>query len=154
MEAAAATSIISTIASTHFSLSNLKIQKKAVKEANKAAKQQAELDRQNIQNTLAEHQRKSLNLLAQQQSAYRAKLGASNLSANSGSGQVVLDAMQKEHDIEDKYVQSQANISLDALKNSIEKVNTQNLLRLRSLTNDQGATIANSVTSLSNSMIK
>jgi len=154
MEVATVTSIISNIASTHLNLSNLKNQKKAVKAENKAATQQTELEKQSIQATLAEQQRKSRNLLAQQQSAYRAKLGASNLSPYSGSGQVVLDAMQKEHDIEDKYVQSQANISLAALKNSIERVNTQNLLRLRNLTNAQGQTIANSLNTLSTSMIK
>ena len=154
MEAAAAATVITTLASAYFTMDNIRAQKKATKAANKAENYQAELNRQNIENTLAEQQRKSRNLLAQQQSAYRAKLGANNLSQSSGSGQVVLDNMQKEHDIEDKYLQGQANISLDALKNSIEKINTQNLLRLRTLTNDQGMTITNSLSNVSHSMIK
>ena len=154
MEAAAAATIITTLASAYFTMDNIRAQKKATKAANKAENYQAELNRQNIENTLAEQQRKSRNLLAQQQSAYRAKLGANNLSQSSGSGQVVLDNMQKEHDIEDKYLQGQAKISLDALKNSIEKINTQNLLRLRTLTNDQGMTITNSLSNVSHSMIK
>ena len=154
MEVAAVASVITNLASTYFSLDNIRLQKKATKAANRAENYQAELNRQNIENTLAEHQRKSKNLLAQQQSAYRAKLGANNLSQSSGSGQVVLNNLQKEHDMEDKYVKSQANISLDALKNSIEKINTQNLLRLKSLTNDQGMTVTNSISSLSRSMIE
>ena len=154
MEAAAAASVITNLASTYFSLDNLRLQKKATKAANRAENYQAELNRQNIENTLAEHQRKSKNLLAQQQSAYRAKLGANNLSQSSGSGQVVLNNMQKEHDMEDKYVQGQANISLEALRNSIDKINTQNLLRLRSLTNDQGLTVTNGLSNISHSMIK
>ncbi|MBP5344143.1 MAG: hypothetical protein J6Y85_03635 [Alphaproteobacteria bacterium] len=154
MEAAAAASVITNLASTYFSLDNLRMQKKATKAANKAENYQAKLNQQNIENTLAEHQRKSRNLLAQQQSAYRAKLGASNLSQSSGSGQVVLNTMQKEHDMEDKYVQGQANISLEALKNSIERINTQNLLRLKMLTNDQGMAVTNSISNLSRSMIE
>lgn len=154
MEAAAAVTVVTNLASTYFSLDNMRLQKKASKAATRAENYQAELNRQNIENTLAEHQRKSRNLLAQQQSAYRAKLGASNLSQSSGSGQVVLDNLQKEHDMEDKYVQGQANISLEALKNSIDKINTQNLLRLRSLTNDQAMTVTNSLSNIAHTMIK
>ena len=40
------------------------------------------------------------------------------------------------------------------LKNSIDKINTQNLLRLRSLTNDQAMTVTNSLSDIARTMIK
>ena len=135
MEAVSVASAITTLASTIFAYDNMMNQKKSLKSNKKATNYQATLEQQKIQETLAEQQRKNLNLLAQQQSAYKAKLGASGLSHTSGSGQVVLDSMRNEHDMEDKYLQSQANISLDALRNSIEKSNTQNLLQQRNLRN-------------------
>ena len=148
MEAASVATVVSTLASTFFSYDNILNQKKAAKAERKAANRQAELNRQQIQATLAEQQRKNRNLLAQQQSAYKAKLGASGLSQTSGSGQVVLNNMQTEHDMEDKYLQSQANISLEALRNSIERANTENLLRLRTLNNSLGSNLSKDLNTL------
>ena len=154
MEAAAAATVVSTLASTYFTYDNIKTQKKATKAAKNAANYQAELERKTIQDTLAEQQRKSRNLLAQQQSAYKAKLGAGGLSHTSGSGQVILDSMQKEYDMEDKYLQDKASISLDALRNSIDKLNTQNLLQLRTLSNNQIINLANGVSGSARQMLK
>ena len=61
--------------------------------------------------------------MAQQQSAYKAKLGASGLSAQTGSSQVVLDAMQNEADMEDKYLVNQKNFSLQSLNNRLQQTN-------------------------------
>ncbi len=129
MEVAAITAVATTAASVFYSKKAADAQKKQIKASNAAAQKQYELEKQQINLTLKDEQRKNRNLLAQQQSAYKAKLGATGLG-KSGSGQVVLDTMQKEHDAEDKYLTSSANISLEALQNSINETKTRNLLSL------------------------
>ena len=111
MQVAAAATIATAAASVFYSKKNSDAQKKQIKSANAAAQKNYELNRQQAQLTLQETQRKNRNLLAQQQSAYKAKLGASGMSSKSGSGEIVLNTMQKEHDAEDKYLVDQANIS-------------------------------------------
>ena len=154
MQAVIVATVISTLASTYFTYDNIQKQKKAQRSAKDAANYQASLDKKAIQETLEEQRRKSRNLLAQQQSAYKAKLGASGLGYTSGSGQMILDNMQKEHDIEDKYLQEKANISLEALRNSIEKINTQNLLNLKTTTNNQVMSLANGLGNTARQMLK
>ena len=112
-------------------------QKKMLKNSNKSAKTQADLDRQAAQALLQEQQRKNRNLLKQQQSSYRARLGASGLSYTNGSGQVVLDNMQKEHDMEDRYLIKQANISKQSLENSLKETTKRNLLSLDNMDSNQ-----------------
>ncbi len=91
------------------------------------------MKKQQAQLALEEEQRKNVNLLRRQQSAYRAKLGGGGIGAQSGTGRATLNAMQKEYDIEDKYLVNQANVSLDALLNSINQKTTRNLLALGAL---------------------
>jgi len=129
MEVAAITAVATTAASVFYTKKAADAQKKQIKASNKAAQKKYELEKQQINLTLADEQRKNRSLLAKQQSAYKAKLGATGLNQN-GSGQVVLDAMQKEHDAEDKYLTSCANISLEELQNSIDETRTRNLLSL------------------------
>lgn len=130
MEVAIAGAAAAIVGSAYYSKKSVDNQKKSIKKANKAAKIQADLDRQSAQLLLREQQRKNKNLLLQQQSNYKAKLGASGLSHKTGSGQVVLDNMQKEHDMEDRYLTSQAKISLAALNNSLNQTIQKNLLDL------------------------
>lgn len=103
------------------------------------------LQAQQTKLALEEQQRKNKNLLAQQQSTYRAKLGAAGMSSKSGSGQAVLNSLQNEHDAEDKYLVNQANISLEALLNGINAKNTQNLLSLSNLNNRANASTLSSI---------
>ncbi|MBR4927827.1 MAG: hypothetical protein IKY98_05830 [Alphaproteobacteria bacterium] len=130
MEIAAPIIIASAASSVFYTKKAADIQKKQIKASNAVAQKAAELQKQQIQLTLNNEQQKNLSLLAKQQSAYKAKLGAGGLSRK-GSGQVVLDTMQKEHDIEDKYLQKQADISIEALLNGIDTTRTRNLLELK-----------------------
>jgi hypothetical protein len=129
MEVAAITAVATTAASVFYSKKAADAQKKQIKVSQAAAEKSYELEKQQIGLTLKDEQRKNRSLLAKQQSAYKAKLGASGLSQN-GSGQIVLDTMRKEHDAEDKYLTSSANISLEALQNSIDETRNRNLLSL------------------------
>lgn len=157
MEVAAAATVATVVSSLYYTKRSADIQKKQVKKANAAAQKQYELEREKTQLTLADEQRKNRSLLAQQQSTYKAKLGAGGLS-QPGSGQVVLDNMQREHDMDDKYLTSQANISLEALLNGINQTKSHNLLSLRSSTNKAYARMTNDVISgtgtVARSMIK
>ena len=137
MEVAAAAAITTATSSIFYAKKSADIQKKQIKKATAAAERDNELQRQRTQSTLQKQQLNNRSLLARQQAAYKAKLGAGGLS-QAGSGQVVLDNMQKEHDAEDKYLTQQANISLQALQNSIDETKTRNLLTLKqqSVTND------------------
>lgn len=130
MEIAAPLIIASTASSVYYTKKASDAQKKQIKANNVAAQKAADLQKQQIQMTLNNEQQKNLSLLARQQSAYKAKLGAGGLSQK-GSGQVVLDTMQKEHDIEDKYLKKQADISMEALLNGIDTTRTRNLLELK-----------------------
>ncbi len=129
MEVAAITAVATTAASVFYSKKASDAQKKQIKASQIAADKRYELEKQQIGLTLQDEQRKNRSLLAKQQSAYKAKLGAAGLDKK-GTGQVVLDTMQKEHDAEDKYLTSSANISLEALQNSINETRTRNLLSL------------------------
>jgi len=149
MEITPIVTTVATLASSWFVKESADTQKKALKVERAANRKKYDLDVAQAKLTLAEEQRKNLNLLAQQQSAYRAKLGASGLSAKSGTGQAVLQSMQKEHDAEDKYLVNQANISLEALLNGINARNTQNLLTLSSLNSRNTANTLNSINNLS-----
>lgn len=136
MEVVAVGALAATAASTIYSKRNSDIQKKQVKSANAAAQKNYDLEKQQAELALAEQRRKNLNILNQQLSTYKARLGAAGMSSKQGSGSALLYNTQKEHDIEDKYLQDQANISLEALLNGIESTKTRNLLTLNSLNND------------------
>ena len=130
MEVTPLVAVVSSLASAYYNKKSSDTQKKVIKAEQAANKKQYELDKEQAQLTLAEEQRKNRSLLAQQQSSYRAKLGASGMSSKSGTGQSVLYSLKKEHDAEDKYLVNQANISLEALLNGINSKNTQSLLSL------------------------
>lgn len=148
MEVTAAVALVASAATTYIAKKNLDAQKKQIKAERAAAKKQYDLDVAQRQLTLEEEQRKNRNLLMRQQSAYRAKLGASGMSSQSGTGQAVLDSMQREHDMEDKYLVNQANISLEALLNGINARNTRNLLSMSELENRYAANMGNALTTL------
>jgi len=154
MEVAIAAVGAAIVGSAYYSKVSVDNQKKAIKKSNQAAAVQADLDRQSAQILLQEQQRKNKNLLRQQQSSYKAKLGASGLTQNSGSGQVVLDAMQKEHDMEDKYLVNQAKISLQSLNNALAQTTRKNLLALDTLSANQKKDALNSISSTGRSLIK
>ena len=135
------------VASAIFMKQNTDAQRKAEKAQYRPDQRQYQLEAEQTRTALAEEQRKNRNLLAQQQSTYRAKLGASGLSARSGSGQVVLNSLKKEADAEDKYLVNQANISLEALLNGINAKNTRNLLNLSSLNAQRTANTVNALSS-------
>lgn len=158
MEVAAAVAVVSSIATAFYTKKSVDSQKKQIKAEQKAAKKQYDLDVAQTQLALEEEQRKNRNLLAQQQSSYKAKLGAGGMSSTSGSGQAVLNALQKEYDTEDKYLTNQANISLEALLNGINTKNTRNLLSLNQIKSQQASNtlsgINNIVSSAGRSVIK
>ena len=128
--AVVAAAVVSVLGSAYFTEKNIKQEKRATKRANQLANEQAEIERQAQKEILKEEQRKNRNLLAQQQSAYKARLGASGLSSATGSGQVVLDNMQKEADMEDKYLSNKTKYSLQTLNNRLQQTNSRNLLSL------------------------
>jgi len=130
---ATAVAVVSVLSSAYYTEQNLKKEKKAAKKANALAREQALIEQDTQEAALREEQRRNRNLLAQQQSAYKAKLGASGLSAQTGSGQVVLDAMQNESDMEDKYLVNKNNYSLKSLNNRLQQTNNRNLLTLNKL---------------------
>lgn len=139
MEVAAIAGAATVGASIFYNKRNSDIQKKQYKTAQAAANADYDLKRKQAQNTLSEEQRKNRSLLTRQQSAYKAKLGASGMSAGKGTGQAVLDSMKREHDIEDKYLVDQSNISLDALLNGINQTNSRNLLSMSASSNNSSA---------------
>ena len=145
MEATPIIAAVGAMASAVFMKQNVDAQQKAEKLQRRANQKQYDLDVAQTKLALAEEQRKNRNLLAQQQSAYRARLGAAGLSSRSGSGQVILNAMQKETDAEDKYLVNQANISLEALLNGINAKNSRNLLNMNSLNNQKTAATVNAL---------
>lgn len=158
MEAAIVVTIASALASAYYTKVNSDRQKKTIKNANRTAAENTRLQDEQAKLALAEQQRKKRNLLLQQQAAYKASLGALGTSSKSGTGQTYLNALQREHDIEDKYLQNQAKISSEALLNSLGNTNSTNLLRLNSLNSESKLsslnTLGNIGTSLSRTMIK
>ena len=158
MEVAIAASIASSLATAYYTKVNSDRQKKATKNANRVAAENARLQDEQAQLALAEQQRKNRNLLRQQQASYKANLGALGTTSKSGSGQTYLNALQREHDIEDKYLVNQAKISSEALLNSLSGTTSTNLLRLGSLNSENKLnslnTLGNISTGLSRTMIK
>ena len=158
MEVAIVSTIASSLATAYYTKVNSDRQKKAVKNANRTAAENARLQDEQAKLALAEQQRKNRNLLRQQQASYKANLGALGTSSKSGTGQTYLNALQREHDIEDKYLQNQAKISSEALLNSLGNTTNTNLLRLSSLSNESKLNSLNSLgnisTSFSRTMIK
>ena len=158
MEAVVVATVAATLGSAYYTKVNSDRQKKAIKQANRAAAENARLQDEQAKLALAEQQRKNRNLLAQQQATYKANLGALGTSSKSGSGQTYLNALQREYDIEDKYLQNQAKISSDALLNSLGNTTNTNLLRLSSLNSESKLNSINSLgniaTGLSRTMIK
>jgi len=148
MEVAAAVAVVSSIATAFYTKKSVDSQKKQLKAEQKAAQKQYDLDVAQTQLALEEEQRKNRNLLAQQQSSYKAKLGAGGMSSTSGSGQAVLNALQKEYDTEDKYLTNQANISLEALLNGINTKNTRNLLSLNQIKSQQASNTLSGINSI------
>ncbi len=154
MEVAIAAVGAAIVGSAYYSKETADNQKKAIKKSNALAAAQADLDRQSAQMLLEEQQRKNKNLLRQQQSSYKAKLGASGLNHTNGSGQIILDALQKEHDIEDKYLVEQAKISLQSLDNALEQTTRRNLLALDNISANQKKDILDGISSTGRSIIK
>ena len=158
MEVAIVASIASSLATAYYTKVNSDQQKKAIKRANRTATENARLQDEQAKLALAEQQRKNRNLLRQQQATYKANLGALGTTNKSGTGQTYLNALQREHDIEDKYLVNQAKISSDALLNSLGNTTSTNLLRLNSLNAESKLNSLNSLGnitgSLSRTMIK
>jgi hypothetical protein len=148
MEAAPIIAVASLISSAVYTKKSIDSQKKQAKAAKAAAQKEYDLNVAQTKLTLEQQQRKNRNLLAQQQSAYKARLGASGMSSRSGSGQTVLDNMQREHDIENKYLIEKSNISLESLRNHINETNTRNLLEIQGLRDKQTANAFDTLSSL------
>lgn len=136
MEVVAVGALVATAASTVYAKRNADIQKKQVKRANAANQKAYEIEKRQTELALDEQRRKNVNILSQQLSTYKARLGAAGMSSKQGSGSTLLYNAQKDHDVEDKYLQEQADLSLDALLNGIEASKARNLLTLSSLSNE------------------
>lgn len=158
MEAALIVTAVAILSSAYYTKTNADHQKKAVKQSNENAIRSTVLQKEQAKLALNEQQRQNKNLLAQQQAAYKAKLGASGLSGKNGSGQTYLRAMQKEYDMEDKYLVNQAKISSDALLNTLGHTSNTNLLKLNNIDNENQAntygTLGNLVGGIGRTMIK
>lgn len=158
MEAALIATAVTVLGSAYYTKVNADNQKKAIKRSNAYAAEAAALQDKQARLALAEQQRKNKNLLAQQQASYKAKLGASGLSSKTGTGQTYLNAMQKEYDMEDRYLVNQAKISSDALLNSLNQTSGNNLLKLRNINQSNQSnlygTLGNLVNGVSRTMIK
>lgn len=147
-ETAAIVTVAAILGSTYYTQKTYEAEKKATKRANQLAQEQANTERESELAALKETERKNKNLLAQQQSSYKAKLGASGLTSNSGSGQVVLNAMQKEADMEDKYQQQKTQFTLASLNNRLNQTNNRNLLSLTKSRLGQGKNILDNTATL------
>lgn len=150
--AAAVATVVSILGSAYYTHKTHEAEKKATKQANRLANEQAAIERESELAALKETERKNKNLLAQQQSSYKAKLGASGLTSSSGSGQVVLDAMQKETDMENKYQQQKTQYALKNLTNRLSQTNSRNLLSLSKSRLAQEENILNSALSAGKTM--
>lgn len=147
-ETAAVVAVASIAGSAYYTHKTHDAEKKATKRANKLANEQAAIERESELAALKETERKNKNLLAQQQSAYKAKLGASGLTSESGSGQVVLNAMKKEADMEDKYQQQKTQFTLKTLNNRLSQTNNRNLLSISKSRLAQGKNVFDSALAL------
>ena len=142
--------IVASGASAVYMKKSSDAQRKQLKTERAMAQKEYDLEVAQKKLALEEEQRKNKNLLQKQQAVYKARLGAGGMSSTSGTGRAVLDSMQKEHDIENKYLVDQSNISLEALLNGINARNTRNLLSASSLENRlvaNSAGVLNSFTS-------
>jgi len=146
--AATVASVVSVLGSAYYTHKSASAEKKAARKANALAAEQNRLERENAEAALLEKQRQSKNLLAEQQSAYKAKLGASGLTTKSGSGQVVMNKMQKDYDMEDKYQIAQKNYTLAKLSNNLKQTNNRNLLTIERLRNNEAQSLLGSGRSL------
>ena len=151
-EAAAVATVASVLGSAFYTHQTYQKEKKATKRANRLANEQAAIERESELAALKETERKNKNLLAKQQSSYKAKLGASGLTSESGSGRVVLDTMQKETDMENKYQQQKTNYSLKTLNNRLQQTNSRNLLSLSKARLAQGKNVFDSTLSLTSKL--
>ncbi len=147
-QAAAVATVVSILGSVYYTEKKYEAEKKATKKANRLAKEQASIEREAQEAAQRETERKNRNLLAKQQSSYKARLGASGLTSQSGSGQVVLDAMKKETDMENKYQQQKTQYSLKTLNNRLKQTNSRNLLTLDKLRIGQQENLLNGAVSL------
>ena len=154
MEATAAIAVVTTVASAYYTKKSHDAEKKQIKASNRAAQKEAELSRQQAELTLAEEKRKNKNLLKQNLSTYKAKLGAQGLSTSYGSNQAIYDNMIHTTDMDDRYLEEQADISLEALLNSINQRTNRNLLNLTTLSYQDKANTAKSVLSAGRSLLK
>lgn len=145
MEATAVIGVASTVATGLYARKTNSLQKKQVKASNKAAQTEAELSQKQAELTLAEEKRKNNNLLKQNLSSYKAKLGAQGLSSSYGSNEAVYNNMVYNTQMENKYLEEQAAISLDALLNSLNQRTSRNLLTLTNLSYQNQSNLANSV---------
>ena len=154
MEATAAIAVVTTVASAYYTKKSNKATEKQIKANNRAAQKEAELSRQQAEITLAEEKRKNKNLLKQNLSAYKARLGAQGLSSSYGSNQAVYDSMIHTADMDDRYLEEQADISLEALLNSINQRTNRNLLNLTTLSYQNKANTTNSFLAAGRSLLK
>lgn len=145
---AAVMTVASVLGSAYYTHKTHEAEKKATKRANKLAEEQTAIERESELATLKETTRRNKNLLAQQQSSYKAKLGASGLTSKSGSGEVVLNTMQKDADMEDKYQQQKTQFALKTLNNRLNQTNTRNLLSLSKSRIAQGKNVFDATNSL------
>ncbi len=148
MEAVLIATAVSILGSAYYTKTNADHQKEMIKKSNENAAQTAFLQNKQAQLALEEQRRKNKNLLNQQQAAYKARLGASGLSGQTGSGDTYLNAMKKEYDMEDKYLVNQAKISSDALLNSLGRTTSTNLLKLNSINSESQANTYNTLGNL------
>ncbi len=158
MEAALVVTAVAILSSAYYTKSNADHQKKVIKQNNENNAKNVMLQNKQAQLALEEQRRKNKNLLAQQQASYKARLGSSGLSGKTGSGQTYLNAMQKEYDMEDKYLVNQAKLSAEGLLNTLGQTTNTNLLKLNSINNESQSnlygTLGNLAGGIGRTMIK
>ena len=152
MDVVIVTSLVASVGSAYYMKVNSDNQKKALKNTNRTNAENARLQNEQADLALKEKLRKNRNLLAQQQATYKAGLGALGTSSKSGSGQTYLNSLQREYDIENKYLQNQAKISSDALLNTLNQQTNTNLLRLNTLNNNSRTDTINSLGNIATGM--
>lgn len=150
MEVALIATAATVIGSAYYTKRNSDLQAKAIKQSNSYAQASAANQNRQAKIALAEQKRKNKNLLAQQQATYKASLSAGGVNTNHGSSQTYLNALQREYDMEDKYLDKQAKISSDAILNSLNRTNSSNLLKLNALNNSQQSNLYTSLGNLAN----
>ena len=150
MEVAIIATAATVLGSAYYTKRNSDLQKKAIKRSNAYAQTAADQQNQQAQIALNEQKRKNKNLLAEQQAAYKASLSAGGINTKNGFSQTYLNALQREYDMEDKYLDKQAKISADAVLNSLNQTSSTNLLRLNAINNTQQSNLYNTLGNLAN----